>query len=66
MGVYRIPCSWEMYGVMLIEAGSLEEAIEVAEDEGTELPDGDYIDGSFSVDNELIKMDGGKFFGEVT
>jgi hypothetical protein len=41
-----------MYGVVRIEAESLEEAMEKAL-EG-KLPDGDYIDGSFELDNEEI------------
>ena len=28
---YEIPCSWQMYGYMKIQADTIEEAIEIAE-----------------------------------
>lgn len=52
---YRIPCSWEMYGIMEVEADDIEEAVEFAEAEG-ELPNGDYVDGSFAVDHDLLEF----------
>lgn len=48
---FRIPCFWECYGVMDIEAESLEEAKKIAIEEEP-LPQGDYICGSFEVDEE--------------
>ena len=54
---YEIPCVWEVYGTLEVEASSLEEAIELAEDtERTGLPDSyDYIDGSFEVDRDVAE-----------
>ena len=49
MTLYKIPCSWEMYGIMYIEAENIEEAIKKAEDEEP-LPKGNYIDASFRID----------------
>lgn len=51
---YRIPCNWTMYGVMEVEATSLDEAIEKAYDSG--LPEGDYLTDSFDVDQTAIPM----------
>ena len=64
MAIYRIPCTWEMYGVLEIEADSLDEAIAIAEDDDTDLPcDDHYVDGSFEVDHALLE-DGFSMFGE--
>jgi len=50
---YRIPCVWQCYGVVEIEASSMEDAIEKAKD--APLPNGDYIDDSFEVDIESLE-----------
>ena len=52
---YRIPCSWEMYGVMEVKAESLKEAIEQAYCEP--LPNGNsaYIEASFKVDEDIVE-----------
>lgn len=47
MKTYTIPVTWECYGCMEIEASSLDEAIEMAEDAC--LPDGEYLEGSFRI-----------------
>ena len=53
MKTYKIPVSWEVYGCLEIQANSLDEAIEMAEDSA--LPqNGEYIEGSFSIDHEVI------------
>lgn len=45
---FRIPVTFEMYGTLDIEAASLEEAIEIAEDDESPLPDEKYyVDASF-------------------
>ena len=55
---YIVPCSWQMYGHSHIEAESWDEAIEIAEDDGTSLPsDGDYVDGSFEIDYDIIEFE---------
>lgn len=58
---YRIPCTWQEYGVMEIEATSLEEAVEIAESE-SRLPDGSYVEASFEVNHEMLEF----FNGEDT
>lgn len=56
MKQFKIPVVWQMYGVMHIEANSLEEAKQKAFDLGTSLPDGNYIEDSCQLDDdEIIK-----------
>ena len=53
---YEIPCTWEVYGTIEIEADSLEEAIELAERDDAPMPDdSDYVDGSFQVDRDIAE-----------
>lgn len=53
---YEIPCSWQMYGYMKIQADTIEEAIEIAESDSTNLPsDGSYVEASFEVDYDVIE-----------
>jgi len=48
---YKLPVSWEMSGWITVKAPSLQGAIDYCYD--ADLPDGgEYIDGSFKVDNE--------------
>ena len=55
MKKYKIPCGWEMYGVMEVEADSLDAAIETARLHG-ELPtNADYVNSSFEVDMEVVE-----------
>ena len=56
MPTYRIACSWQVYGELLINASTLQEAIEIAEDDRTSLPpDSGYVDGSFEVDHQITE-----------
>lgn len=60
MKTWKIPVTWEMYGMVKIEANTLEEAMEIArDDEGViPLPEGDYVDGSWRLtetDKELVR-----------
>jgi hypothetical protein len=52
---YKIPVSWEMYGHITVEADTLEDAIEMAED--FPLPDGSYIEDSFKIDIEALTVE---------
>ena len=53
---YRVPCSWEVYGITMVEAESWDEAISKSED--APLPsDGSYIEGSFRIDEELVEYE---------
>ena len=49
---YRIPVSWEMMGWIEVEADSLQDAVSHCYGSECPLPEGDYIDGTFKVDNE--------------
>lgn len=47
---WRIPVTWEMAGVVTVEADTLQEAIDRANnDDNIGLPSGDYVDSSFEV-----------------
>jgi hypothetical protein len=50
---YKIPVYWTMFDTMHVEANSLKEAIRKAVDV-LPLPDGDYVDGSFTVEVETL------------
>lgn len=53
---FKIPVYWQMHSIMTIEAETLVEAIEQAMD--APLPeDGEYLDGSFEVDEERLASD---------
>jgi len=51
--LYRIPVSWTVMATMEVEAASLDEAIEKADN--MSLPtDPEYVEGSFQIDHEFI------------
>ena len=59
MKSWGIPVTWEVYGRVVIEANTLEEAMEKArDDEGViPLPDeNDYVDGSWRVTEEDVEI----------
>ena len=63
MKIYKIPCVWEVYGHLEIEAESLEGAISIAEDDDTNLPiESSYIEGSFWVDHDGIDYEENDIF----
>ena len=49
---FKIPVSWSLMADVIVQADSLEEAITKAEE--IELPEGEYVDGSFEVNTEVI------------
>ncbi len=52
---FIIPCSWQMCGTYHIQAETLEQALEIADD--SPLPkehDSSFIDGSFEIDHDMI------------
>ena len=54
---YNIPVVWQSWGLLVIEAESLDEAIAEAGAPGTALPaTSEYIEGSFIVDTDGIPM----------
>jgi len=55
MKLFKIPVFWQMYGYMDIEAETLEEATQEAYSSERPLPDGDYVDGTFDVDEDIVE-----------
>ncbi len=55
MKKYKVAVGWEMYGVVEIEATSIEEAIKIAKEKEDEfdLPEGEYVDGSFFIEEDV-------------
>lgn len=52
---FKIPCYWEMFSLVDVEAKSLDDAIKLAEN--FPLPDnGSYVEGSYEVDMEAIPL----------
>lgn len=58
MKTFKLPVTWEMYGEMVVEAESLEEAIELAEQDTMDIPipEGDYVDASLTVNREILEV----------
>lgn len=55
MKTWKIPVAWQEMGTVVVEANTLEEAIEIARDDDGIIPipdDGTFIDGSWEVDCE--------------
>lgn len=61
--IYRIPYAFEMYGRVEVEANSLDEAYEKADDELINMSitdliaNADYLEDSLEVDGEGIVLD---------
>jgi hypothetical protein len=51
--VFRIACDWSVYGTMEIEAGSLMEAIEIADNDCALPTDTEYMVGSFQINEDI-------------
>ena len=47
----KLPVTWEVFGIVEVEANSIEEAMEKFDEtcDLIPLPDGDYVDGSFDL-----------------
>lgn len=54
MKQWKIPMTWQVYGICKIEAQTLEEAKEKALAWYTDLPCGLYVDDSIELDDESI------------
>ena len=49
---YKVPVTWEVCGIIEVEAESYEEAFKIAQDEDEEIPiptDSEYVGGSWRV-----------------
>ena len=49
-----IPLVWSMYGKLKVEAETLDEAVQIALDAETPLPEGDYLSESVEVDYAIL------------
>jgi hypothetical protein len=55
---YRVPCTWQMYGYVNVEASDWDDAVEEAYADEVPLPkDGEYVISSFEVDHEGIECE---------
>ena len=55
---YKIPCVWQQYGYLTIEAEDWDEAIEIAEQDDTSLPTkSEYVMASLVVDHDTIEFE---------
>ena len=55
---YKIPCSWQMYGFVEVEAEDWSDAVWQAECDHQPLPeDGEYVMSSFEVDHDMIEFE---------
>lgn len=50
---FKVPVSWMVYGYVNVRADNIDEAIELADE--ANLPYGEYVEGSFEVDAEMIE-----------
>lgn len=64
MKTWKIPVFWTMNGVVEIKADTLEEAIYDASLSDNPLPEGNYVDGSFDVDEYLDTEDIRKLYND--
>lgn len=54
MQIFRIPVQWQLYGEVEIKAYNIQEAIKIAkEDDSIPLPDGEYLEGSWQVEEDM-------------
>lgn len=53
---FPIAVDWGECGVVKVKAKTIEEAIEIVErDDSIPLPEGEYIDGSFTVNRQMTE-----------
>jgi len=54
---YKVPCSWQMYGFVDVEAEDWSDAVWQAECDHQPLPEGEYVMSSFEVDHDIIEFE---------
>ena len=65
MKTYKIPVVWQMMGTVEVQAESLDDAVEKVLDTSVPLPeDGEYIEGSFEVDESVYSTEDDDLWGE--
>lgn len=54
---YKLPVSWEMCGIVEVEADSLEEAVAYFENNSDHIafPSGEYVDASFGLNMDSVE-----------
>jgi len=53
---YKIPVCWQMRGYVNVESDTIQHAAEIAEtDMAIALPEGNYVEGSWEVDWDVIE-----------
>lgn len=60
MKTWKIPVTWEMCGNVVVEAATLEEAMNIARDDDGVIPipdDSDYVDGSWRLSYEMTDIE---------
>ena len=53
----RLPVTWEVCGIVEVEANSIEDAINKFDENADEisLPSGEYVDGSFDLSDREVE-----------
>lgn len=60
MKTWKIPVTWEMYGNVVIEAPTLQEAMDIARDDDGVIPlpdDSYYVDGSWRLSYDMSQVE---------
>lgn len=61
MKTYQVPCSWQVYTWANVEADSFDDAVEKAQEDLKysiiDSNNGDYVQGSFEMDYEIIEYE---------
>lgn len=58
MKIWKVPVTWEVFGVVEVEAETVEKAMEIARDDEGIIPlptDNDYIDGSWKLADDSVE-----------
>lgn len=60
MKTWKIPVTWEMYGNVVVEAPTLQEAMDIARDDDGVIPipdDSYYVDGSWRLSYDMSQVE---------
>lgn len=60
MKTWKIPVTWEMYGNVVVEAPTLQEAMDIALDDDGVIPlpnDSYYVDGSWRLSYDMSQVE---------